>query len=140
NYYALPDATRWQQALRFRRAGSTPPPDSIERAVKFPNFHLHLSSTWKSAKVDGDRVVADTNDGLFRFDFTVAATGYFVEPGARPEFKGFASEIARWRDRFTPVARENDDVLAAYPYLGAGHEFLERSPGRAPYLKDIHTF
>jgi cation diffusion facilitator CzcD-associated flavoprotein CzcO len=140
NYHALPDATRWQQALRFRRAGSTPPPDSIERAVKFPNFHLHLSSTWKSAKVDGDRVAADTSDGLFRFDFTVAATGYFVEPGARPEFKGFASEIARWRDRFTPNASEHDDVLAAYPYLGAGHEFLERSPGRAPYLKDIHTF
>jgi cation diffusion facilitator CzcD-associated flavoprotein CzcO len=140
NYYALPDTTRWQQALRFRRAGSTPPSDAIERAVKFPNFHLHLSSTWQSAKVDGNGIAADTSDGPLRFDFAIAGTGYFVDPGARPEFKGFASEIARWRDRFTPVASESDDVLGAYPYLGAGHEFLERSPGHAPYLKDIHTF
>lgn len=44
NYGALPDAVRWHQAIRFRRAGSTPPPDAIARAVKFPNFHLHLAA------------------------------------------------------------------------------------------------
>ena len=53
NYGSLPDAVRWQQAIRFRRAGSTPPPDAIARAVKFPNFHLHLASPWSSAKTPG---------------------------------------------------------------------------------------
>jgi hypothetical protein len=31
-------------------------------------------------------------------------------------------------------------LRGAYPYLGAGHEYLEKEPGRAPYLKDIHVF
>ncbi|MFN5718561.1 MAG: FAD-dependent oxidoreductase, partial [Bradyrhizobium sp.] len=49
NYGALPDAVRWHQAIRFRQAGSTPPPDAISRAVSFPNFHLHLGAPWTSA-------------------------------------------------------------------------------------------
>ena len=140
NYYNLPDELRWRQAARFYQAGSTPPVDAIERAVKFPNFHLHLSSTWQSARIDGNRIVAEASDGVFHFDFAIAGTGYFVDPAARPEFGDFANEIARWRDRFTPRAGEEDNALAAYPYLGAAHEYLERTPGRAPYLKDIHVF
>jgi cation diffusion facilitator CzcD-associated flavoprotein CzcO len=140
NYHALTDATRWQQALRFYRAGSTPPADAIERAVQFPNFHLHLASSWDSARIDGNQIVADASDGSFRFDFAIAGTGYYVDPAARPEFAGFGHQIARWRDRFTPPATEDDDRLAAYPYLGSAHEFLERAPGDAPFLKDIHNF
>ena len=49
NYHQLPDADRWHQAIRFFRAGSTPTTDAIERTVKFPNFHLHLSAPWTSA-------------------------------------------------------------------------------------------
>jgi cation diffusion facilitator CzcD-associated flavoprotein CzcO len=44
NYPHLPDAIRWTQALRFRDAGSTPPADSIERATRHGNFHLHLGA------------------------------------------------------------------------------------------------
>src|SRR5207302_705619 len=33
NYPELPDAVRWHQAIRFRRAGSTPPRDAIERVL-----------------------------------------------------------------------------------------------------------
>jgi FAD-dependent urate hydroxylase len=140
NYYGLPDEFRWRQAARFFQAGSTPPVDAIERTVGFPNFHLHLSSTWRSAAIEGDRIVADADDGLFHFDFAIAGSGYFVDPEARPELGDFACEIARWRDRFTPLTGEQDGVLAAYPYLGAAHEYQERTPGRAPYLKDIHVF
>jgi len=30
-------------------------------------------------------------------------------------------------------------MLACHPYLGFGHEFLEKIPGEAPFLKDIHV-
>jgi len=140
HYHGLPDEFRWRQAKRFRDAGSTPPVDAIERAVKFPNFHLHLASNWQSAAIENDQIVADTSHGILHFDFAIAATGNFVDPEVRPELSGFAHEITRWRDRFTPRAGEEDDVLGAYPYLGAAHEYLEWSPGRAPYLKDIHVF
>ncbi|WP_407175076.1 FAD-dependent oxidoreductase [Bradyrhizobium sp. STM 3562] len=140
NYGSLPDALRWQQALRFRREGSTPPADSISRAARFPDFHLHLGAPWISAKPHGRRLLATTPQGQIAFDFVIAGTGYSLDLAARPELSGFAHEILLWRDRFTPAEEERDDVLSAYPYLGAGHEFLEKEPGNAPYLKDIHVF
>lgn len=140
NYGSLPDALRWHQAIRFRRAGSTPPPDAIARVVKSPNFHLHLAAPWTSAKPFGRRLLAATPHGDIAFDFVIAGTGYQVDLAKRPELAAFSSEILLWRDRFSPAAGEQDDFLGAHPYLGAGHEFLEKEPGRAPYLRNIHVF
>jgi cation diffusion facilitator CzcD-associated flavoprotein CzcO len=140
NYGSLPDAVRWHQAIRFRRAGSTPPPDAISRAVQFPNFHLHLASPWTAAGSLGQRFVATTQHGKIAFDFAIAGTGYTVDLTAQPELQEFAGEILRWGDRFTPPGGEQDDTLAAYPYLGSGHEYLEKEPSRAPQLKNIHVF
>ncbi|HEX8028502.1 MAG TPA: hypothetical protein VF491_08575 [Vicinamibacterales bacterium] len=136
----MPDAVRWHQAIRFRRAGSTPPPDVISRAVQFPNFHLHLASPWTTADSLGRRFVATTPHGKIAFDFAIAGTGYTVDLTAQSEFQEFAGEILRWGDRVTPPVDEQDDTLAAYPYLGSGHEYLEKEPGRAPHLKNIHVF
>lgn len=140
NYGALPDAIRWHQAIRFRRAGSTPPPDAVARAVKFPNFNLHLGASWTSAKPFGRRLLATTTEGDIAFDFVIAGTGYQVDLARRPELGGFADEILLWRDRFSPPSDQSDQNLGAHPYLGAGHEFLEKVPGRAPYLRNIHVF
>jgi len=140
NYGALPDAIRWHQAIRFRQAGSTPPPDAIARAVKHRNFHLHLASPWTDARASGSQVVGVTPLGEFSFDFVIAGTGFTVDARQRPELGDFADDILLWRDRFTPPADEQDDGLGNYPYLGGGHEYLEKQPGRAPFLKDIHVF
>jgi FAD-dependent urate hydroxylase len=137
NFYSLPDADRWHQALRFRRAGSTPTTDAIERTVKFANFHLHLSSPWSSAT--GNNGVETTIGGTtHHFDFVIAGTGYSGNIAARPELRDFGGQILLWRDRYTPTPAEQDDVLADHPYLGAGHELLEKTPGGAPFLRDIH--
>jgi FAD-dependent urate hydroxylase len=138
NFPELPDPVRWHQAIRFRRAGSTPPADAIERVLKFPNFRLHLAAPWRSAREEAGRIAAQAADGQFDFDFAIAGTGYFVDPGARPELADFAAEILLWRDRFTPPSDEADEYLGAHPYLGAAHEYLEKTPGAAPYLRDIH--
>lgn len=57
-----------------------------------------------------------------------------------PELAAFSDNILLWRDRFSPSADEQDETLSAHPYLGSGHEFLEKAPGRAPYLRNIHVF
>jgi FAD-dependent urate hydroxylase len=106
--------------------------------VKFPNFHLHLSSPWVSATTNGDQVETATNGTTYRFDFVIAGTGYSSDIAARPELSDFGDRILLWRDRYTPPAEEQDDLLGCHPYLGAGHQFLERMPGTAPFLKDIH--
>ena len=139
NYPALPDAVRWHQAIRFRRAGSTAPADAIERVLKFPNFRLHLAAPWRSAREEGGRIAAQAADGEFRFDFAIAGTGYFVDPGARPELADFAHAILLWRDRYTPPPDQEDPYLGAHPYLGTGHEYLEKIPAAAPFLSDIHV-
>jgi len=140
NYHALPDALRWQQALRYRRAGSTPPPDSVERVLKFPHFHLHLNAPWNTARVEGGRVLTRVADEDFAFDFAIAGTGYVVDPAARPELAGIAGEILRWRDRYPPPAGERDDELGAAPYLGEALEYQEKGPGAAPWLRHIHVY
>lgn len=138
NYGDLPDDIRWHQALRFRRAGSTAPADAVERVLRFPNFRLHLGAPWEEAHADSDAIVAHAAGEKFRFDFAIAGTGYFVDPQARPELAGFAQQILLWRDRYTPPPGDADPYLAAHPYLGAGHEYLEKTPGAAPSLRDIH--
>lgn len=140
NYLALPDATRWHHAARYRRLGTTPPPDSVQRVLKFPNFHLHLSSPWQGAEVRDGKVVASVHDESFSFDFAIAGTGYTHELSQRPELAGIADFVLRWRDRFEPPAHERDDELGAAPYLGAGLEYIEKTPGAAPWLRNIHTY
>ncbi|MFP4896593.1 SidA/IucD/PvdA family monooxygenase [Paraburkholderia sp. EG304] len=141
NYFDLPDAVRWSQALRFKRSGSTAPLDSIERVTRFANFHLHPATQWESAREEAGQIAARTTEGeTFQFDFAIAGTGYFIDPSARPELAGFASHIRLWRDQYTPPADDADDGLGAHPYLGSGLEYLEKTPGRAPYLRDIHVY
>ena len=139
NYFELPDEIRWHQAFRFRQAGSTPTTDAIDRTVRFANFHLHLGSMWERASFEGDAIVARMHDQEFRCDFVIAGTGYFVDPSARAELADFADDILLWRDRYIPPPEEADIFLGMHPYLGAGHEYLEKRPGRAPFLRDIHV-
>lgn len=140
SYSQLPDAARWFQAWRFQQAGSTPPPDAIERVIAFSNFYLHLSAPWRKAQEKDNRIVALVNDDVFEFDFAIAGTGYFVDPTKRPELADFAQHIALWRDRYEPPKDLHNDDLGTHPYLGSAHEYLEKVSGTAPYLKDIHVF
>jgi cation diffusion facilitator CzcD-associated flavoprotein CzcO len=149
NYHALPDAVRWHQAIRYRRAGSTAPQDAIERVLRHDNFHLHLAAPWVSAREEGGGIIAEAADAAgcladgaltYRFDFAIAGTGYAADPNLRPEFADFARHILLWRDRYTSPPEEEDPFLGAHPYLGQGNEFTEKNPGEAPFLKDIHCF
>ena len=126
---------RWHQAIRYRRAGSTAPADAIERCLQFANFHLHLAAPWQG-RARGGRARSSRRHPArsYRFDFAIAGTGYFVDPGAGPSWPISrriscygATATCRRRVRRTPY-------LGAHPYLGAGHEYLEKMPGAAPYL------
>jgi FAD-dependent urate hydroxylase len=139
NYHRLPDAVRWHQAIRFRRTGSTPTIDAIERAVAFANFHLHLAAPWTEVRADNGQVIVRAGGKAFRFDFVIAGTGYFVDLPARPELADIAPHVLLWRDRYVPPPDEQDEFYGAHPYLGAAHEYLEKRPGQAPYLCDIHV-
>jgi hypothetical protein len=107
--------------------------------VKFPNFHLHLAAPWTNAAERDGQVETTINGTTWRLDHVIAGTGYSADLAARPELQDFDGQIMRWRDRYTSPADEQDEVLAASPYLGAGHELTEKTPGSAPLLKHIHV-
>jgi hypothetical protein len=95
NYLSLPDATRWHHPARYRRLGTTPPPDSVQRVMKFPNFHLHLGAPWSEAQVKAEQVLASVHDERFHFDFVIAGTGYTHELSQRSELAGIADLVLR---------------------------------------------
>jgi cation diffusion facilitator CzcD-associated flavoprotein CzcO len=139
NYHQLPDADRWHQAIRFFRAGSTPTTDAIERAVRFANFHLHLAAPWSHASVRDGKIETTIGGRTYRMDFVIAGTGYSGDLSSQPELRDFADQILLWRDCYTPPPAEQHAGLACYPYLGAGHELLERTSVSSPLLRHIHV-
>ena len=107
--------------------------------LRFSNFRLHLAAPWVDARGEGGVVVARAADGEFRFDFVIAGTGYAADPRLRSELADFAGEILLWSDRFTPPPGDEEDFLGTHPYLGLGEEYLEKTPGNAPFLRDIYA-
>ena len=90
--------------------------------------------------MEDGRIRIDTARGPFHADYAICGTGIRQDLSLRPELASFADKVARWSDRYTPPVEEQDAQLAAYPYLGPDYALLERTPGEAPWLADIHVF
>ena len=116
------------------------PADTYKRVMAFPNFTMQLGRNWTDARVEGGRIRLETARGPFHADYAICGTGIRQDVHLRPELAGFADKIALWSHRYTPPPGEDDELLGAYPYLGADYAFLERTPGEAPFLADIHLF
>lgn len=139
HFHRLPDPVRWRYHLVTQQAGASTPIDSIERVTRFDNFHLHLDAPWQ-AESDGRTVVAQAGGEHFRLDFVIAGTGFRVDLAARPELARIVDRIALWGDRYAPPAGEASAAGSLYPYLGEGFEFVEKTPGQAPWLANIHCY
>lgn len=140
HYWTLPDETRWR-FMRYITGMSQPPPqETLWRCVNFPQFSIQIGAGWTAARVDGDKMVVETAKGPMWFDFLICGTGISSNPAARPELSALAPFIATWNDMFTPPTGEEDVYLGSAPYLGAGFQFLEKTPGGAPVLARIHNF
>ena len=139
--YELPDVVRWRNFLLGDRRVASVPLDSIERAVAFKGFHVHLNSSLSDVALAGNgKVTGKVGSQRFRFDHLVAATGYRIDLAAQPELARIHEGVALWRDRYQPSAGEESEAGASHPYLGAGFEFLPRNETGAEYLRNIHCF
>lgn len=140
-FHELPDVVRWRTFLAGQRRVDSVPLDSLERAVAFNNFHLHLDSALSDVKISGkSKVTAKAAGRTFRFDHLIAATGYQVDLSAQPELARVHEHIALWRDRYRPQAGEENAAAGLHPYLGAGFEFLPRQESGADFVRNIHCF
>jgi cation diffusion facilitator CzcD-associated flavoprotein CzcO len=139
--YELPDVVRWRNFLLGDRRVASVPLDSIERAVAFANFHVHLNSSLADVALGTNgRINGRVGGRRFRFDHLIAGTGYRIDLAAQPELARIHQHIALWRDRYRPIAGEENAAGAIHPYLGAGFEFLPRDGTGAEFLRNVHCF
>jgi cation diffusion facilitator CzcD-associated flavoprotein CzcO len=136
----MPDEWRWRMMGNILRAREGFPADTYKRVMAFPNATIHVARPWTDAHMEDGRIRIETARGPFHADYAICGTGIRQNVALRPELASFADKIALWSDRYTPPPGEEDPWLAAYPYLGPDYAFLERTPGEAPWLADIHLF
>jgi cation diffusion facilitator CzcD-associated flavoprotein CzcO len=136
----MDDAWRWQfmQYILGLREGF--PADTYARVKAHDNFHMHVGRSWTGAAVRGETLRIETSAGPFDADFAIAGTGVVHDFTRRPELAGCAHNIALWRDRYTPPPEARNARLEQFPYLAPDYTFIEREPGRTPWLRDIHFF
>jgi cation diffusion facilitator CzcD-associated flavoprotein CzcO len=136
----MPDEWRWRfmRVILTEREGF--PGDTYKRVTAFPNFRIEVGRPWTGASMENGRIRLETSRGPFHADFAICGTGVRHDLGKRPELAPFADKVALWRDRFTPPADDRDDLLAAYAYLSPDYSFVEKVPGSAPWISDIHVF
>jgi cation diffusion facilitator CzcD-associated flavoprotein CzcO len=139
--YELPDVVRWRNFLLGERRVASVPFDSLERALAFKGFHIHLNSSVSDLALAGNgRVTGRAAGRRFRFDHLIAGTGYRIDLTAQPELARIHEHVALWRDRYRPSAGEENAAGAAHPYLGPAFEFLPRTDNGAEFVRNIHCF
>ena len=141
NTYAdLDDTQKWLMMQEVQRNPAPPPIRAINRVEKQPNFHIHFSTPMNSVRVDNGDVVIDTPQGEFRADHVLLATGFGVNIRKAPALAPIIDQIATWGDRFTPPDGKRPEKYVNAPYLDKQYQFVEKTPGAAPYLKNIFNF
>jgi cation diffusion facilitator CzcD-associated flavoprotein CzcO len=140
NLSDLDDVWRWRFMSKIMGMREGFPQETYDRCAKHPNFQLHVGAECRGAMVIDATLRLDTAKGPFAADYVICGTGIENDFAARPELQRFADNILTWNDRYDPPADERDERLGRFPYLGQDHAFLEREPGKTPWIKDIHLF
>lgn len=137
----LPDAWRWR-FMHYATVMQTPAPrGSTLRVSRHPNAYFHFGKAVERVSAAGSGLIVETADGSrLESDYLILGTGFTVDPMARAEFPGYADQILLWKDRYTPPAQEQHSELGNFPYLAHDFSFLERTPGKAPWLRNIYCF
>jgi len=136
----LDDERRWRLMKHVLDLREALPVETWDRVTRHAAFHLHTGAPWLGARADGGRAVVATPGGEQAFDFLICGTGFAIDLAARSELRSFAALVKLWRDARPQPHDPADARLLAYPWLGPGFEFVERSAGTAPWLGRVRLF
>jgi cation diffusion facilitator CzcD-associated flavoprotein CzcO len=139
-FEALPPQTKWRVFQMGQAAQLPAPRHSVLRVSRHANARFHLASPILSLTARDGMLTVVTPRRSYELDFLIFATGFSVDPFARPELAAIAPHIRLWRDSFTPPQGAEDDMLAASPDLGGAFELQERAPDACPGLNRISAF
>lgn len=136
----LEDAWRWRFMRRILGLREGFPQETYDRCARHENFRLIAGAPWDAVRAGPEGVEIETPKGRFTADFVIAGTGVEMNFSRRPELQAFAANIATWTDRYTPPEDERQDRLGRFPYLAPDFSFVEKIPGKTPWMRNIHLF
>ncbi len=136
----MPDAWRWRFMAHILSLREAFPQETYDRMKRHAGFSIERGAAWLDASVIGDRVRIETAKGPFVADYLICGTGIDIDLAWRPELRRFAGMVATWGDRYNPPPGEANARLQRYPYHSPDGSFIEKVPGTAPFLRDIHDF
>lgn len=139
-YADLDDHQKWALMHQVQRNAAPPTSRAIERVEGWDNFHIHFNSPLLEVGIDGKEVWIKTPNEVVRTDFVILATGFMFDLGQSPAIGSFVDQIALWKDKFVPPAGVASEKYRNSPYLGRNYQFIEKTPGAAPYLKHIFCY
>jgi FAD-dependent urate hydroxylase len=139
-FYGLDDARRWRFFTYIFSEQVPPPFESVLRCEKHTGFSVRLAEPWTDLRADGEGVTVTTPKGTRRFDAVIVATGFDVDMMERPEVAAFREHALLWADRVSAAEAAAYPEEARFPYLGEGFQLLEKVPGSAPGLRNVHIF
>ena len=136
----LDDDLRWQ-IFSYIFAEQTPPPhESVLRCDRHAGFAIHFAEAWVDVVPAAGGVTVVTAKARYAFDAVIMATGFVVDLSLRPELARIHDRVLLWGDRVSAEEAARHPQAARFPYLGRGFELIERNPGAAPGLGNIHCF
>ena len=135
NFYALDDELR-AQIFKSAIANGTPPLKEQVNDLDWCKTLDVFNSTQILSIVPKNSLIIKTNRGKIKTDLIILATGYKADITSVQELSNISHLILSWND----VLPEISDNLKGFPYLGKYFEFLEKTSGSAPFLKNIHCF
>ena len=139
-HLSLPDAWKWKIRHYINVQQVPPPRGSTLRVSRHSNARINLGTSILDVEYLDNEIRVTTNKGVFRLDFLIFSTGFRIDWGMRPEFAAIAPFARLWKDRFEPLADEEDMELADSPDLGPAFELQEKIPGICPGLARVHIF
>jgi FAD-dependent urate hydroxylase len=139
-YSQLDDRQRWEIYTYIFSQGTPPPHESVLRCDRHAGFSIHFAEPWTDVIPETESVTVVTEKARYAFDAVILATGFSVDLPRRPELQRIHDKVQLWSDRIAPEEAERHPDAARYPYLGPGFEFIERTPGAAPGIGNIHCF
>jgi cation diffusion facilitator CzcD-associated flavoprotein CzcO len=139
--HGLDDAWKWK-FVDYTSSTQTPPPrSSTLRVSRHANARFFLDCAILTVSEDDQGLLIETTQGLMRYDFLIAATGFSNDFNGRPELAEIAQHIRSWEHgRQTLEMGKARKGMSDAPDLGASFEFRERVPGSCPGLKHIYCF
>lgn len=139
-FYSLEDRYKWLFSEHGFSAGGPAPKDSLDRVKNYANFCVLLNKEIISVEEKKGCIQCLINNETLECDFIILATGFAIDGTKQKELSSFIDHIALWKDKITTEQAGLHKKMGQFPYLGPHFEFIEKTPGCAPYLKNVHCF